>query len=114
MDFKWVGFLGTVYIGLTLICRMLEGAFMTAADIAHMQDLGITQAINIGWFSLTVPNINFISGLMKMLDFKEYNQVLFAGNAQILYYFLTTISFMVAFTFFITIISIGINAIRAR
>jgi hypothetical protein len=114
MDFKWVGFLGTVYLGLTLICNVIGGAFMTAVDISHMQNLGITQTIHIGWFSLPVPNMSFISGVMRMLDFKEYNNVLFTGNAEIIYYLLATISFMVAFALFITIIGIGVNAIRTR
>jgi preprotein translocase subunit SecE len=87
---------------------------MTSVDIAHMQNLGITQSLTVGWFSLPVPNMNFIGGVMRMLDFKEYNSVLFTGNAEIIYYLLSTISFMVAFSLFIMIISIGVNAIRAR
>jgi hypothetical protein len=112
MDFKWVGWLGTIYIVLTLICRTIESAFFTPADLVALQNMGVTQTMTFGWFSLPAPNLDIWDGLMRLLDFSEYNQVLFTGNAQILYYFLATASFMVAVFLAITLLSIAVNAIR--
>lgn len=112
MDFKWVGWLGTIYIVLTLICRTIESAFFTQADLAALQNIGVTQSMTFGWFSLPAPNLNIFDGLMRILDFSEYNAVIFTGNAQIIYYILATASFMVAIFLVITLISIAVNAIR--
>lgn len=113
MDFKWIGFLGTIYIILTVICRTMESTFMTAADVALLQDLGVTQVMKIGWYSLPAPNLNIFSGLMRILDFSEYNAILFTGNAQIIYYILACVSFMVAVFLALQLLSIAVNAIRS-
>lgn len=113
MDFKWVGWLGTIYVVLTLICRTMSSTFLTTADVAIIQQMGVTQTLQVGWFSIPAPNLNIFSGFMRILDFREYNSILFTGNAQVIYYILATASFMVAIFFAITIISIAVNAIRS-
>ena len=113
MDFKWVGWAGTIYIILTLICRIIESAFLTQADLTTLQQIGVTQTATYGWFSMPAPNLNIFDGLMRILDFSEYNNVLFTGNAQIIYYILACASFMVAFFLAITLLSIAVNAIRS-
>jgi hypothetical protein len=112
MDFKWVGWLGTIYVVLTLICRTIESTFFTSADLVALQNIGVTQTMTFGWFSLPAPSLNIFDGLMRILDFSEYNQVIFTGNAMIIYYILAGASFMVAVFLAITLISIAVNAIR--
>lgn len=113
LDFKWFGFVGTIYIILTLICRTMESTFLTAADVALMQSIGVTQVMKVGWYSLPAPNMNIFSGLMRILDFSEYNDILFTGNAQIIYYILACVSFMVALFLAIQLLAIAVNAIRS-
>lgn len=111
MDYKWIGFLGTCFVGMTIINRVLEGLWITGTDVGIMNQLSITQKVDVGFMSLPVPNMSFISGIFHMLQF-DYS--FFGGNAQLIQFAMYSISFMVAFMLFVTIIGLGINAIRTR
>jgi len=109
--YRWIGIIGLVFVGMTLINCVLGGAFVTTADVSIMNDVGLTQKVDLGFITLPVPNLNFISGLMHMLSF-DYS--FFGGMGQLIVFALYSITFMIAFALFLSLIGIGINAIRAR
>lgn len=111
MDYKFIGFIGTVFVGLTITNQILGGFMFSSTDVAIMNQISITQKVDIGFMSLTVPNVNFLSGIMHMLTF-DYS--FFGGMAQIILFGLYAVTFMVSFMLFITVIGLGINAIRSR
>jgi hypothetical protein len=111
MDYKWIGFLGTLFVGLTLISQICGGAFFSTTDVAIMNQISITQMVDIGFMSLVVPNTNFLSGIYHMMTF-DYG--FFSGNGQLILFAIYSITFMVSFMLFITVIGLGINAIRSR
>lgn len=113
MNFAIIGFLGSVFFGLTLINRTLEGKFITSSDVGFMNMLSVTQKINVGFISIPIPNVNYISGVFRMMKMDDYT-FLNAGNGQLLMFALYTLSFMVGFFLFITIVSMGVNFIRGR
>lgn len=111
MNFAWIGFLGTVFVGLTYINRTLEGAWISANDVAILNQMSLTQKVDIGFMSLPVPNTSFLSGIYHMM-LGDYS--FFGGNGQMIYFIFQSITFMVSFMLFVTVISLGINAIRGR
>lgn len=111
MDFKWVGWAGMMFVGLTIINSILGGAFVSTTDIGILNQVGLTQKVDIGFMTIPVPNMNFIQGLMNMLS---WNYNFFGGMGQLIIFFLYAVTFMVAFMLFITVIGLGINAIRSR
>lgn len=114
MDYRWIGWLGSVFIAMTLICNIMTGTLLNESDVAILQQQKITQDVTVGFISIPIPGLNYITGIMRLMDFKEYNEVIFTGNAQIIYYFLSGVVFVIGFTLFITVIGLGVNAIRAR
>lgn len=115
MDFKWIGWLVTVFIGLTLIMNILSGtSLITDADRDKLDQQKMTQSVDIGFFSIAIPGSGYIKGIMELLDFKEYNDILFTGNAQIIYFVLVGVSFIVMFFLFVTLLGLAVNAIRGR
>lgn len=111
MNFAYIGFLGTVFVGLTYINRTMEGAWISASDVSILNQMSLTQKVDIGFMSLPVPNTSFLSGIYHMM-LGDYS--FFGGNAQMIYFLFQSITFMVSFMLFITVISLGINAIRGR
>ena len=109
--YRWIGVIGLIFVGMTLINSVLGGAFVSSADVAIMNNVGLTQKVDLGFITLPVPNMNFISGLMHMLTF-DYS--FFGGMGQLIIFGLYSITFMIAFALFISLIGIGINAIRPR
>lgn len=115
MDFKWIGWLVSIFLGFTLIMNVMSGAsLVTTQDRDKLDQQKMTQSVDIGIFSLAIPGSGYVKGIIELLDFKEYNDVLFTGNAQIIYFFLTGVSFMVLFFIFVTLVSLAVNAIRGR
>lgn len=113
MNFAWIGFLGSTFFGLTLINRALEGRWITATDVGFMNQLRITQSVHVGFISIPIPNLSYITGIYKMMQMSDYS-FLNVGNGQFLMFFLYSISFLVGFMIFITIIGMGVNFIRGR
>lgn len=111
MDYRWIGWAATVFLGMTLINAILGGALVSSSDVAILNQTGLTQKVDIGFMTLPVPNTNFISGLMHMLSW-DYS--FFGGMGQLILFALYAVTFVIAFMLFITVIGLGINAIRAR
>jgi len=111
MNFVWIGFLGTVFVGLTFINRTIEGTWISTTDVAILNQMSLMQKVDIGFTSLPVPNTSFLSGLYHLMQ-GDYS--FFGGNGQMIYFLFQSITFMVSFMLLITIIGIAINAIRGR
>lgn len=101
-----IGFLAMLFIGFTLLNRILEGAFIAAADIDIINNLTITRDQEIfGFFTIPVPNTDFFfEGLPKLLTW-DYS--FFGGNAEILLYLFYSITAAVTFMLFATIIGVA-------
>lgn len=111
MDYKWIGWAATVFIGLSLINGVVGGALISSSDVDILNQMGITQKVDVGFMTLAVPNTNYIQGLFHLLKF-DYS--FFGGMAQIILFALYSVTFMVGFMMFVTVIGLGINAIRSR
>lgn len=110
LDAKWIGWAVSVFLGLTLISGILGGTMLTATDIAYLNQMGLTQKVDFGFFTLPIPNTNYISGLYHMLIF---DYPMFGGMGQLIMFGLYSITFMIGFGLFITLIGIAVNKIRA-
>lgn len=103
MDFNKIGFLAMVFIGMTLLNRILEGAFITASDVSIMNTLTITHDQTIfGLFTVPVLNTDFFFVGIPALVKWDYS--FFGGNAAIFQYFLYSLTFALSFLIFCIII----------
>jgi len=111
VDHRWIGWLATVFVGMTLINSVLGGVFIASSDVDILNQTSITQKVDIGFMTIPVPNTNFITGIFKMLSF-DYS--FFGGMGQLILFGLYSVTFMIAFGLFLTVIGLGVNAIRGR
>lgn len=95
-----VAFVSFCFTGLTMINRVLEGAFITSADISVVNQVLIFRPVDVfGLFSITVPNIGFlVTGIPRLI---KWDYSFFGGNAAIFQYMLYSVSALVAFGLFI-------------
>jgi len=103
MSFHLIGFLAFLFVGMTLLNRILEGAFITASDVSIMNTLTITHDQTIfGLFTVPVLNTDFFFvGLPRLV---KWDYSFFGGNAAIFQYFLYSLTFALTFLLFIVII----------
>lgn len=109
--YEWIGWLATVFVGFTIINRILTGTWISASDVAILNEARLTQNVNFGFFSVPLPSTSFLQGVWDMLK-GDYS--FFSGNAQIFYFFFQTVTFMIGFALFVMLVSIAVNAIRTR
>lgn len=109
--YEWIGWLATVFLGFTIIDRILEGSWIGATDIGILNQARITQNVSFGFFSIPIPSTTYFQGIQKMLS-GDYS--FFGGNAQIFYFFFQTVTFMIGFAMLVLIINVAVNAIRSR
>ena len=102
MSFRLVGFLAFLFVGMTWLNRMLEGAMIEASEIAIINTLTITHEQTIfGLFTVTVLNTDFFfTGIPRLV---KWDYSFFGGNAAIFQYFLYSITFALTFALFILI-----------
>lgn len=102
---KLIGFLGMVFVGMTLINRAAEGAFIASADVAVLNTLTITRDQTIfGLFSVPVINSDFFfTGIPRLV---KWDYSFFGGNAAIFQYLLYSVTFALTVFLFITIIGL--------
>ena len=100
-----IGALVTMFVGMTIVNRVLEGQFINATDIASLNSVVIFRPMSVfGWFTLPVPNFSFITeGLPKLLNW-DYS--FFGGNAALIQYLLYSITGFIMFALFIAIIGV--------
>jgi len=103
MGFHLVGFLAFCFVGMTLLNRVAEGAFIAAADVTIINTLTITRDQSIfGLFNVPVLNLDFFFiGIPRLV---KWDYSFFGGNAAIFQYFLYSITFALTFLLFTIII----------
>jgi len=108
-----IGFLASGFVGMTLLNRILEGAFISSSDVEIINTLTITHSQNIfGLFSMPVLNMDFFYvGIPRLI---KWDYSFFGGNAAIFQYFLYSFTFVVAFMLFMIIIGVVSNFLSRR
>jgi len=109
----WIGFCATSWIGLTIINRILEGQFLTASESSWWCSIQLFNEFRV--FDLfTVPVLNFQFFTVGIPSLLRWDYSFFGGNAELIQYFLYTITAVVAFILFCILIGLLFNAFRAR
>ena len=110
---QFIGFLSFCFAGMTWLNRMLEGAFLSVADVSIMNSLTITHDQTIfGLFSVPVLNTDFFFvGIPRLV---KWDYSFFGGNAAIFQYFLYSLTFALTFMLFITIVGLVSNFFARR
>jgi len=103
MSYHLLGFLSFLFVGMTTLNRILEGAFITSSDVGIINTLTITHSQSIfGLFSIPVINADFFfTGIPRLV---KWDYSFFGGNAAIFQYFLYSLTFALAFALFVIII----------
>jgi hypothetical protein len=113
MDYRWIAVVAMIFIGLTLICNIMTGTgYITATDRNLLDAQKMTQEVDLGLFSIPIPGSGYVGAIIRMVDFSEYNNVIFSGMGQIIYFALAGIVFLVGFFLFITIIGLAVGNLR--
>ncbi len=101
--FNKMGFLAWCFVGMTMLNRILEGAFITSSDVGVLNTLTLTRDQTI-FGQFTVPMINtdfFFTGIPRLV---KWDYSYFGGNAAIFQYFLYTLTFALTFALFVILI----------
>lgn len=100
-----IGFLTFCFVGMTLVNRVMEGAFTNMAEINTLNALLVFREISVfGLFTIPVPNMSFITeGLPRLV---RWDYSFFGGNAAIIQYFLYSLSAALSFLLFTLIIGL--------
>lgn len=107
MRFGLIAFLGFNFVGFTLINRILEGQFITGSDVSILNQMSVWGSMDLGFFSIPVPNVTYIEGMFHLVTW-DYS--FFGGNAQIMQFFLYSMTFALSIVFLIIIVGILFNA----
>lgn len=101
----YVGILSFVFIGLTILNRIAEGAFVNLAEVATVNSLLVFREVSVfGLFTLPVPNMSYVTeGLPHLV---QWDYSFFGGNAAIIMYFLYSLSAALGFLIFGMIIGL--------
>lgn len=101
----FIGFLAFLFVGMTLLNRIVAGGFITGSDVGIMNTLTITHSQSIfGLFSIPVLNADFFfTGIPRLV---KWDYSFFGGNAALIQYFLYSLTFALAFALFIIIIGL--------
>ncbi len=108
MQWATVGFLAFVWLGLTLLNRIMEGQFVTGAETAAINSMSVFREVSVfNLFTLPIPNLSFITEGISHLVKWDYS--FFGGNAQLIAYMLQAISIGVMFGMFILVLGLLYN-----
>lgn len=100
-----IGFLAFCFVGMTLINRILEGAFIAANDVTILNQLTVFRDLELfGLFTVPVPNLSFITEGIPHLVKWDYS--FFGGNAAVFQYFLYSLT--AALSFFLFMLVLGL------
>lgn len=106
--YNLIGALAMAFVGLTIINRIMEGAFIASADVAILNDVMVFQPVNVAnAFSISVPNLDFLTSGIPALMRWDYS--FFGGNAVLIQYLLYTITAMVTFILFVLMLGAVFN-----
>lgn len=107
MKFGLIAFLAFCFVGFTLINRILEGQFITGSDVGILNQMSIWGRLDLGFFSIPVPNVTYIQGMFHLVTW-DYS--FFGGNAQIMQFFLYSLTFALSIAFLLIIVGILFSA----
>jgi len=100
-----IGFLSFCFAGLTIINRILEGTFITAADSTIVNSVLVFREVSVfGLFTLPIPNITYVTEGLAHLAKWDYS--FFGSQSALIQYFLYSISNMLSFLLFTLIIGL--------
>jgi len=100
-----IGLLSFVFIGLTMINRVLEGTFIAAGDASILNSVMVFREISVfGLFTMPVPNMTFITEGLGHLAKWDYS--FFGGNAALFQYFFYSLTFALSFMLFILLVGL--------
>jgi hypothetical protein len=104
MNIPFIGFLSFCFVGMTLIARIMESTFITAGDVAVINDLTIFTSMNVGPWTIPVLNVSyFTEGLPRLVRF---DYPFFGGNAAFVQYFIYSLTAAMAFGAFIIVVGL--------
>lgn len=105
MNVPLMGFIAFLFAGFTALNRILEGQFITTADVSIVNNLTIFRSVELfGGWSVPMPNLEFFkTGIPALI---KWDYTFFGGNAGIIQFFLYSISAAVLFG--LIILTIGL------
>jgi len=110
MSFRFIGLVSFMFIGMTVINRVLEGAMIGAGEITILNQLTVFRELNVaGMFSVPVLNLEFLTvGLPRLF---KWDYSFFNGNAGLIKYFLYSFTAAASFGLFIMMMGVIWNTI---
>ena len=95
--------LSWIFIGMTLINRILGGQFVTTTDVSYVNNIAIFRSFNLlNVMQVPIPNFNFFTtGLPQLM---KWDYSFFGGNAGLVSYLLYALTAAVAFGCICTVI----------
>lgn len=104
----FIGQLSFIWLGLTLINKVLEGVFVGASEAAFLNALTVFREVSVfDLFTLPVPNLSFITDGLPRLVMWDYS--FFGGPMAIFTYFLYSLTAILSFTLFTLILGLLYN-----
>lgn len=102
---NFVGVLGFIFIGMTILNRIMEGAFGSLGEIATINNIMVFREVSVfSLFTLPVPNMSYITeGLPHLV---QWDYSFFGGNAAIIQMFLYSLTMALGFVLFGMIIGL--------
>lgn len=85
----FIGFIAFCFVGMTAINRILEAAYINSNDVAMLNQLTIFRSLDIGLFSVPVPNLQWVTGITHLV---QYDYSYFGGNAAFIQYLFYSIT----------------------
>ena len=112
MSNNQIGLVSFIFVGMTLINRVMEGVMIAGADVTILNQITIFRSFNVlGLFSVPVINISYFTvGLPHLV---KWDYSFFMGNGGVIQYFLYSITAMVSFGLFVLLIGTLANKFRA-
>lgn len=103
MGMNTMGMLAFWFVNMTAINRVLEGTFITAADVGVVNAYSVWRQIDLfGFIPIPIPNMTMlVTGVARLVKF-DYS--FFGGSAGFIQYSLYSVTFAVAFMLFVIII----------
>lgn len=112
--YNMAGFLAMSFVGMTIINRIMEGAFLSSTDVSILNNVLVFRPVNVfGLFQISVPNMSFLTQGLPHLIRWDYS--FFGGNAVIIQYLFYSITAFMAFLLFIIMLGVVFNMLsRSR
>jgi len=110
MSMRTIGILAFLFVGMTVINRVLEGAMIGSSEVGILNQLTIFRELNVaGLFSVPVLNLEFLTvGIPHLI---KWDYSFFAGNAGLIQYFLYSFTAAVSFGLFVMMLGVIWNTI---